>query len=346
AQQAARDAETATTAEQARARQAAEQAARELAAAQQALKDAQAATAAEQAKAQKAADKAAQDLAAAQVEKERIEGELANKASELQTAIARAELAELSLSKIPKKFDAGEYDSRGYVRNGRDLVPANGSKIGYEFTEEEIQMPYTIGQPSTSNLMNTITYKNFAYNLSDAGYVITQEHTQSPAMVGGGQKLSYSGYYAGNLTKAEVLNHLKGSATYKGVMSHYYYDAHQGRYVADSSGSISGTFYLKANFDDKSISGKMHSNTIGGINLQKTKLEAYGSSIKFSGSADSPREFDSARGIPTNAYQGEYEGLLAGGNAEQVVGKATLTEQIPYDSRQGLKMNIFFVGEQ
>ncbi|MDG6337191.1 factor H binding protein domain-containing protein [Glaesserella parasuis] len=96
AQEAVRNAEAATAAEQAKAQAAANKAAQDLAKAQEAVRNAEAATAAEQAKAQKAAEKAERDLAAAQ---EAVRNAEAATAAEQAKAQAAAEKAAQDLAK-------------------------------------------------------------------------------------------------------------------------------------------------------------------------------------------------------------------------------------------------------
>ncbi|MDE3943383.1 transferrin-binding protein-like solute binding protein, partial [Glaesserella parasuis] len=91
AQEAVRNAEAATAAEQAKAQAAAEKAAQDLAKAQEAVRNAEAATAAEQAKAQAAANKAAQDLAKAQEAVRNAEAATAAEQAKAQKAAEKAE---------------------------------------------------------------------------------------------------------------------------------------------------------------------------------------------------------------------------------------------------------------
>ena len=177
-------------------------------------------------------------------------------------------------------------------------------------------------QVSSSSIVNgkttsiNATYYTHSYNLSNAGIA---------AIFGrglyNGQDVSAFLYaYGGRPTNANELDTLKGEAVYTGKG---YFDGDQ----------LNMETVIKANFDNKKVSGSMTTadrtaQYLHDIQLVETDIRRENGIINFSGKAID--QTNQQVGI----LHGDYEGMFVGRGATEVVGKVTVA--LPNDEIESL----------
>ena len=269
---------------------------------------------AEAEKAQKAKDEAEK----AQAEKARLEAEAKAKA---EAELARTQpLPYTHKTHVGK--DKGKVDMAFFEPITKDswnntdlletkIIPADNSHEGS-----------ATSQVSSSSIVNgkitsiNATYDTYSYNLSNAGIA---------AIFGqglyNGQDVSAFLYaYGGRPTNANELDTLKGEAVYTGKG---YFD----------STRLNMETVIKANFDNKKVSGSMTTadrtaQYLHDIQLVETDIRRENGIINFSGKAID--QTNQQVGI----LHGDYEGMFMGRGATEVVGKVTVA--LPNDEIESL----------
>ena len=269
-------------------------------------------------KAKAEADAKAEAEKKAQAEKARLEAEAKAKA---EAELARTQpLPYTHKTHVGK--DKGKVDMAFFEPITKDswnntdlletkIIPADNSHEGS-----------ATSQVSSSSIVNgkitsiNATYDTYSYNLSNAGIA---------AIFGqglyNGQDVSAFLYaYGGRPTNANELDTLKGEAVYTGKG---YFD----------STRLNMETVIKANFDNKKVSGSMTTadrtaQYLHDIQLVETDIRRENGIINFSGKAID--QTNQQVGI----LHGDYEGMFMGRGATEVVGKVTVA--LPNDEIESL----------
>ncbi|MFZ7218083.1 factor H binding protein domain-containing protein [Avibacterium avium] len=194
-------------------------------------------------------------------------------------------------------------------------------------------------QDHTTNYQPELNvYKNYNYNLEDAGYSVTYKNGELHQIAYGGNPT--------RMTALEDLQRIPGVATYTG----------KALITADNYSGSEDTFTLTADFINQQINGKIRINNgssgIGyytqdkTIYLENTEITTKNDILEFSGNAHftmNQPDYSNNLGLTNIKYEGNYEGKFMGKNAAQVAGKVKIVD---HNHSASPTINAVFAGER
>ncbi|MFU2058885.1 transferrin-binding protein-like solute binding protein [Avibacterium volantium] len=188
-------------------------------------------------------------------------------------------------------------------------ITADGTRSENITSYVEMIQDYTTNQPELN------VYKNYNYNLEDAGYSVTYKNGEL-----------YQIAYGGNptrMTALEDLQRVQGTAKYSG----------KALITLNNSRNSESTFTLTADFINKQVNGKVsindditYSTQDRNIYLENTKITTDNGILEFNGNAhftmnQPDPDYLNNIGLINIKYEGYYQGKFMGKDATQVAGK-------------------------